>query len=147
MKPSSNTKSSSAPRRDNPDFVFQLAEALIQRGDRAKALDQLKKLEARSGSDEETLAALVDFYERVEEKQRAMDVLLRLSKMGARDPRHLVELGDRYWNDGDKTKALETWSRIKVVVPDKARANETLGEVYLEHDMPKQALGRATRPR
>ena len=30
---------------------------------------------------QETLAALVDFYERVEEKQRAMDVLQRLSKM------------------------------------------------------------------
>lgn len=127
-----------APR--NPDYVFQLAEALIQRGDRQKALDQLKKLEARSGNDEETLAALVDFYERVEEKQRAMDVLQRLSKTGRGDPRHLVELGDRYWQEGDKTKAQQTWARIKIIVPDKARANEVLGEVYLEHDMPQQAI-------
>jgi len=127
-----------APR--NPDYVFQLAEALIQRGDRQKALDQLKKLEARSGSDEETLAALVDFYERVEEKQRAMAVLQRLTKMGSHDPRHLVELGDRYWQEGDKQKAQNTWARIKVIVADKARANETLGEVYLEHDMPAKAL-------
>lgn len=127
-----------APR--NPDYVFQLAEALIQRGDRQKALEQLKKLEARSGNDEETLAALVDFYERVEEKQRAMDVLQRLSKTGGGDPRHLVELGDRYWQEGDKTKAQQTWARIKIIVPDKARANEVLGEVYLEHDMPQQAI-------
>ncbi|MFO0569045.1 MAG: HEAT repeat domain-containing protein [Polyangiaceae bacterium] len=127
-----------APR--NPDYVFQLAEALIQRGDRAKALEHLKKLEARSGADEETLAALVDFYERVEEKQRAMDVLQRLSKSGRGDPRHLVELGDRYWQEGDKNKAQQTWARIKIIVPDKARANEVLSEVYLEHDMPQQAI-------
>jgi tetratricopeptide (TPR) repeat protein len=52
----------------------------------------------------------------------------------------LVELGDRYWQEGDKTKAQQTWSRIKIIVPDKARANEVLGEVYLEHDMPQQAI-------
>ena len=127
-----------APR--NPDYVFQLAEALIQRGDRKKALEHLKQLEGRSGKDEETLAALVDFYERVEEKQRALAVLQRLGKMGSRDPRHLVELGARYWQEGDKKKALATWNRIKTLVPDKARAQHTLGEVYLEHDMPKEAI-------
>lgn len=127
-----------APR--NPDYVFQLSEALIQRGDRKKALEHLKQLEGRSGQDEETLAALVDFYERVEEKERALEVLQRLGKMGSRDPRHLVELGARYWQEGDKPKALQTWQRIKALVPDKARAQHTLGEVYLEHDMPTEAL-------
>jgi cellulose synthase operon protein C len=124
----------------NPDFVFQLAEALIQRGDRAKALDQLKKLEARSGNDEETLAALVDFYERVQEKDRALAVLQRLAQVGSQDPRHLVELGDRQWQEGDKKKAVQTWQRIRTVVADKAKAAHTLGEVYLEHDMPREAL-------
>jgi tetratricopeptide (TPR) repeat protein len=52
----------------------------------------------------------------------------------------LVELGDRQWQEGDKVKAQETWPRIKYIVHDKARANEVLGEVYLEHDMPQQAL-------
>ncbi|MEZ4220701.1 MAG: HEAT repeat domain-containing protein [Polyangiaceae bacterium] len=127
-----------APR--NPDYVFQLAEALIQRGDRKKALEHLKQLEGRSRQDEETLAALVDFYERVEEKDRAMQVLQRLGNMGSRDPRHLVELGARYWEEGDKQKALTTWQRIKTLVADKAHAQHTLGEVYLEHDMPVEAL-------
>ncbi len=67
------------------------------------------------------------------------DVLKRLAKMGS-DPRHLVELGDRYWDEGNKKKALATWKRIKVMVPDRARALDTLGEVYLEHDMSKEAL-------
>jgi tetratricopeptide (TPR) repeat protein len=124
----------------NPDFTFQLAEALIQRGDRKQALAHLERLEARSGGDEETLAALVDFYERVEEKERALAVLQRLSQMGARDPRHLVELGDRYWQKGEKQKALQTWQRIKLVVTDRPRALRALGEVYLEHDMPREAL-------
>jgi len=124
----------------NPDFVFQLAEALIQRGDRAKALEQLKKLEGRSVQDEETLAALVDFYERVEEKARAFEVLQRLAQAGSQDPRHLVELGDRHWQEGDKKKAMLVWQRIKNAVTDRALALHTLGEVYLEHDMAKEGL-------
>jgi len=127
-----------APR--NPDFVFQLAEALISRGDRKKALARLQELEARSQNDEETLAALVDFYERVDEKERALSLLQRLAGSNAADPEHLVELGTRYWQDGDKKKALATWQRIKAVVPDRSRALQILGELYLEHDMPKEAL-------
>ncbi len=127
-----------APR--NPDFVFQLAEALISRGDRKKALARLQELEARSQSDEETLAALVDFYERVDEKERALALLQRLAGSTAADPEHLVELGTRYWQEGDKKKALATWQRIKAIVPDRSRALQILGELYLEHDMPKEAL-------
>jgi tetratricopeptide (TPR) repeat protein len=127
-----------APR--NPDFVFQLAEALISRGDRQKALTRLAELEARSGSDEEVLAALVDFYERVDEKARALALLQRLAGSASRDPEHLVELGSRYWQEGDKKKALSTWQRIRAVVPDRARALQIVGEIYLEHDMPKDAL-------
>ena len=127
-----------APR--NPDFVFQLAEALISRGDRKKALARLSELEARSQSDEETLAALVDFYERVDEKDRALALLQRLAGSNAADPEHLVELGTRYWQEGDKKKALATWQRIKALVPDRSRALQILGELYLEHDMPKEAL-------
>lgn len=127
-----------APR--NPDFVFQLAEALIQQGDRARALAQLKRLEARSHDDEEILAALADFYERVEEGERALALLKRLTEVGSRDPRHVVELGDRYWQQGQKDKARQTWLRIKALVPDRARALFTLGEVYLEHEMPAEGL-------
>jgi tetratricopeptide (TPR) repeat protein len=127
-----------APR--NPDFVFQLAEALIQRGDRQRALEQLRRLEARSTGDEETLSALVDFYERVDETERARALLQRLAQTGSGDPRHLVELGDRYWQEGDKDKALRTWQRIKAVVPDRVSALLTLGEVYVEHNMPQEGL-------
>jgi tetratricopeptide (TPR) repeat protein len=123
----------------NPDFVFQLAEALIQRGDRKQALSELERLEMRSAGDEETLTALVDFYQRIDEKDRAMRVLQRLAKMGS-DPQHLVDLGDQYWQEGNKKKALATWARIKVLVPDRAKADSALGEVYLEHDMPAEAI-------
>src|SRR5690606_25971441 len=115
-------------------------EALIQQGDRARALAQLKRLEARSHDDEEILAALADFYERVEEGERALALLKRLTEVGSRDPRHVVELGDRYWQQGQKDKARQTWLRIKALVPDRARALFTLGEVYLEHEMPAEGL-------
>ncbi|HVY48211.1 MAG TPA: tetratricopeptide repeat protein, partial [Minicystis sp.] len=124
---------------NNPDFVFELCETLIQRGDRPKALKLLTELEARA-HDPDILTAVADFYERVEEKDRALKVLQKLAAAGGGDPSHLVDLGDRYFQAGDKKKALETWARIKTVVPNRARAAATLGEVYLDHDMANEAL-------
>ncbi len=127
----------SAP--NNPDFVFELCETLIQRGDRPKALKLLTELEARA-HDADILTAVADFYERVEEKDKALRVLQKLATTGGGDPSHLIDLGDRYFQAGDKKKALDTWARIKGVVPNRARAAATLGEVYLDHDMAPEAL-------
>ncbi len=124
----------------NPDFVFQLAEALIQRGERDQALRRLAELEARSAGDEETLAALVDYYERMEEKARALAVLQRLTALGVQDPRHLVELGHRYWEEGDKEKAQRTWQRLLGVGGSRADALLGLGEVYVEHGLADEGL-------
>lgn len=123
----------------NPDFVFELCETLIQRGDRPKALRLLGELEGRAREDD-VLAAVADFYERVEEKDKALKVLQRLAGSNGGDPTHVIDLGDRYYQAGDKKKALETWARIKTIVPNRARAAATLGEVYLDHDMPAEAL-------
>ncbi|HEV8246905.1 MAG TPA: tetratricopeptide repeat protein, partial [Polyangiaceae bacterium] len=127
-----------APR--NPDYVFRLAETLIQRGERARAVTELGKLEARSGNDEQTLSALVDFYERVGERDRSLALLQKLAGGGGTDPQHVIELGTRYWQAGDKKRAVSTWQRLRVVVADRAQALLLLGEIYLEHDMPKDAL-------
>jgi tetratricopeptide (TPR) repeat protein len=124
----------------NPDFVFQLAEALIQRGDRKAALEQLSRLEARMGNDQDSLPVLVDFYERIGEKERARHLLERLAGSDLRDPRHLVELGSRYWEAGDKKKAQATWQRIRLVGSDRVQALIALGDVYLDHDLMREAL-------
>ncbi|HVW26606.1 MAG TPA: tetratricopeptide repeat protein [Polyangiaceae bacterium] len=124
----------------DPQLVFRLVETLIQRGDRKQALAELTRLEARAAGDDETLTALVDFYERIDETERATRLLDRLAKSGGGDPRHLVDLGDHYYRQGDTKRAVEVWERIRVVVPDRAKALHTLGEVFLEHDMPDDAL-------
>jgi tetratricopeptide (TPR) repeat protein len=123
---------------NNPDFVFELCETLIQRGDRPKALKLLVELEGRTQMPD-VLAAVADFYERIEEKDRALKVLQRLAGAGS-DPTFIIDLGDRYFQAGDKKKALETWARVKVVVQNRAKAAATLGEVYLDHDMAVEAL-------
>lgn len=124
----------------NPDFVLQLAEAMLQQGNKQGALRELQELERRSGNDEPTLTALVDFYERMGETQHSLRLLQRLAEGGRVDPTHVVELGNRYYREGDEQKALATWRRILVLVPDRARAQHTLGEVYLEHDRAEEAL-------
>lgn len=125
---------------NNPDFVFELCDTLIQRGDRAKALQLLTQAEGRSGGDDEQLARVADFYERIEEHARAMRILQRLAASGTQDPQYVIDLGDRYFQEGDHKKAMDTWARIKVIIPNRGKALSTLGEVYLEHDMAKEAI-------
>jgi tetratricopeptide (TPR) repeat protein len=124
---------------NNPDFVFELCETLIQRGDRPKALKLAQDLEQRT-KDAEILARVADFYERIEEKDRALKLLQRLAQTQAGDPTYVVDLGDRYYQAGDKKKAQETWARLRTMIPSRAKAAATLGEVYLNHDMTAEAI-------
>src|SRR5690606_26665627 len=101
----------------NADFVFELAETLIQRGERQKALELVEDLERRTAREGDILAAVADFYERIEEPERAVKVLERLANLPQGDPQYLIDLGDRYFQAGDKKKAEATWARIRTVVP------------------------------
>lgn len=124
----------------SPEYVFELCETLIQRGDRARALTLLKELEGRAGDDGDMLASVADFYERVEEKEKAMAVLQRLAGTTSGDPTFLIDLGDRYFQAGDKKKALDTWAKVKPLMKNEAKAAYALGQVYLDHDMPEDAI-------
>lgn len=128
----------SAP--NNPQFVFDQCEALIQRGDRVRALRLLGELESRGQSDEEVLSRLADFYGRIGENEKSLKVLTRLSAVATNDPGHLVDLGDRYFQDGNVPLAVQTWRRILGTVTPRARALSALGDVYLEHEMLPDAL-------
>lgn len=125
---------------NNPTFVFEQCEALMQRGDRVRALKLLTELEARGGSDEEVLSRLADFYGRIGENEKSMRVLQRLAQVSTGDPGHLVDLGDRYFQDGNSALAIQTWKRILAVIQPRAKALSALGDVYLEHDMTADAL-------
>jgi tetratricopeptide (TPR) repeat protein len=126
---------------NNPQFVFEECEALLQRGDHTRALKLASDLEARAAGDEEVLARVADFYTRIGESERSLRVLQRLaSGGGASDPGHLVDLGDRYFQDGNVALAVQTWKRILVAVQPRARALSALGDVYLEHDMGADAV-------
>ncbi|MCL2777661.1 MAG: tetratricopeptide repeat protein [Polyangiaceae bacterium] len=124
----------------NPQFVFDQCEALMQRGDHARATKLLRELEARGGSDEEILSRLADFYARIGESDRSVKVLTRLTQIGTSDPGHLTDLGDHYFQEGNKPLAVQTWKRILTTITPKARALAALGDVYLEHDMVPDAL-------
>ena len=127
---------------NNPQFVFEECSALLERGDRARALRLIGDLEARAGSDDEVLSRVADFYARIGEKDRSLKVLERLAQLGGGgDAGHLVDLGDRYFQDGNAPLAVQTWKRILTTVQPRAKAFAALGDVYLEHDMTTDALG------
>ncbi|HSO31542.1 MAG TPA: tetratricopeptide repeat protein [Labilithrix sp.] len=125
---------------NNPQFVFDQCEALMQRGDRVRAMKLLTELEARGQTDEEVLSRLADFYGRIGENDRSLKVLTRLASTSANDPGHLVDLGDRYFQDGNQALAIATWRRILTSISPRARALSALGDVYLEHEMTPDAL-------
>jgi tetratricopeptide (TPR) repeat protein/HEAT repeat protein len=126
---------------NNPQFVFEECAALMERGDRTRALRLVSELEARAQGDEEVLSRVADFYARIGDKDRSLKVLQRLAQSGSgSDPGHLVDLGDRYFQDGNVPLAVQTWKRILVVTQPRARACAALGDVYLEHDMTSDAL-------
>jgi tetratricopeptide (TPR) repeat protein/HEAT repeat protein len=126
---------------NNPQFVFEESSALLERGDRARALRLVAELEARANGDEEVLSRVADFYARIGEKERSLKVLQRLAQgSGGGDAGHLVDLGDRYFQDGNVPLAVQTWKRILAAVQPRAKALAALGDVYLEHDMTTDAL-------
>ncbi len=124
----------------NPQFVFDECEALMQRGDRARALGLLHQLEARAGTDDDVLARLAEFYGRIGEAEQSTKVLQRLAAVAPNDPSHLVDLGDRYFQNGNVPQAVATWKRILTTVTPRSRALAALGDVYLDHDMSTEAL-------
>ena len=125
---------------NNPQFVFDQCDALLQRGDKARAQKLLSELEARAQADEEILSRLADYYGRLGDNEKSLRVLTKLTQVAANDSGHLVDLGDRYFQDGNKAMALQTWNRILTSVQPRSRALSTLAEVYLEHDMSQEAL-------
>jgi Flp pilus assembly protein TadD len=125
---------------NNAQLVFEMCDALIQRGDRARALRLLAELEGRANGDEEVLSRLGEFYGRIGEGALSLRVLTRLTALGGGDPSHLVDLGDRYFQDGNTPLAVATWKRILTSVTPRARALAALGDVYLEHEMVSDAI-------
>ena len=126
---------------NNPQFVFEACDALVQRGDRARALRLAAELEARLAHDEEALSRVAEFYARVGESERSLKVLQRLAAMDAGgDGGHLVDLGDRYFQDGNPVLALQTWKRILTAVQPRSKGLAAMGDVLLEHDMTAEAI-------
>jgi tetratricopeptide (TPR) repeat protein len=126
---------------NNPQFLFEECEALLQRGDRVRALKLVSGLELRAAGDEELLARVADFYARIGDAKKSLQVLERLASATASgDPGHLVDLGDRYFQDGNAALARQTWKRILSVVQPRAKALAALGDVYIEHDLTADAV-------
>ncbi len=126
--------------KNNPAFVFELCDALIQRGEQAKALMHLSQLEAHLGSDDDNLARLADFYTKIGEGDRALKLLQRLASSTSGDPTYIIDLGDRYYDEGKRDLAVTTWKRLLTVVTPSAKALSTLSDVYFDHEMAAAGL-------
>ena len=106
----------------------------------AQGAEAARRARARARQDEGVLGARRRLLRARRGEGQGPQGAAEARRLDGVDPQHIVDLGDRYYQAGDKKKALETWARIKVVVPNRAKAAATLGEVYLDHDMAVEAL-------
>lgn len=126
----------------NHQFALLLAQAYVQSGKRDLALNTLQRLRQRNPKDNELTSALVQAYREMGDNERALQILRQSAKSGAARP--VIELGEHYFALGHTAQAVKTWQRLTLVgkpgTPSEAQALHRLGEVYLEHDLPEQAV-------
>jgi tetratricopeptide (TPR) repeat protein len=134
----------SSPR--DVQLSLRYAEMLLAQGKRNHAVAELDRIERLTTNDAEAGLLLLDFAERLEEKQRSQNILARLSRSSATDARFLVELGSRYYQKGDTETAHKTWKRLITLGGDRAKGYLTYGEVLIDHEAVTEGVRRFVKP-
>lgn len=126
--------------KGQPQFVFELCDLWIGRGERPKCLAKLKGMEAQAATDPEIQQRLALYYSQIGEDKLALALMEKLAGKNADDPSYIVDLGDYWYQRGNTAKAKEIWKRLVIVVKPKAKGYAALGETYLDHDLGEDAL-------
>jgi len=126
--------------KGQPQFVFELCDLWIGRGERPKCLAKLKGMEAQAATDPEVQQRLALYYSQIGEDKLALGLMEKLAGKNADDPSYIVDLGDYWYQRGNTAKAKEIWKRLVIVVKPKAKGFAALGETYLDHDLGEDAL-------
>jgi len=120
--------------------ALELAQLLMESGQRPEALRLLSSTARRFQRDVETQRTLLELYARWGEERAATETLRRLTQLDRADPSHLRALGAQLLERGEREAALATWQRMVGLGKDRAAARAALAETYMDHDMPEQAL-------
>jgi tetratricopeptide (TPR) repeat protein/HEAT repeat protein len=124
--------------KGQPQFVFDLCDVLIGRGEKPKCMGKLKTLE--NSGDPDVLQRLAAYYSQIGEDKLALALMEKLAGQGENDPSYIVDLGDYYYQRNNTPKAKEIWKKLLVIIKPKAKGLAALGEVYLDHDLGEDAL-------
>lgn len=119
---------------------LRYSEMLLAQGKRDQAVAEFDRIYGLTSNDPEAGLLLLDFAERLEEKDRSQNILTRLSHMGTADPRFLVELGSRYYQKGDTETAHKTWKRLIQIGADRPKGYLAYGEVLIDHEATSEGV-------
>lgn len=126
--------------KGQPQFVFELCDLFLGRGERTKCLTKLKGLEAQAATDPEIQQRLALYYSQIGEDKLALALMEKLAGKAGDDPSYIVDLGDYWYQRGQTAKAKDIWKRLTLIVKPKAKGFAALGETYLDHDLGEDAL-------
>jgi hypothetical protein len=125
---------------NNPDFVFELCETLIQRGDRPKALKLLTGAgDAPPATPRSSRRWPTSTSASRRRKASRSCKSSRTRRRRRTRPRHRSRRS--LLPGGRQEEGARDLGRSRSLIPNKARAAAyELGEVYLDHDMTEEAL-------
>lgn len=126
--------------KGQPQFVFELCDVLIGRGERPKCLAKLKTMEGAAATDPEIQQRLALYYSQIGEDKMALSLMEKLAGKNAEDPSYIVDLGDYWYQRGQTQKAKDIWKKLTNIVKPKAKGWAALGETYLDHDLGEEGL-------
>ncbi|MGZ3416618.1 MAG: HEAT repeat domain-containing protein [Polyangiales bacterium] len=126
--------------KGQPQFVFELCDLFLGRGERPKCLAKLKGMEAQAATDPDIQQRLALYYSQIGEDKLALQLMEKLAGKAGDDPSYIVDLGDYWYQRGQTAKAKDIWKKLVTVVKPKAKGYAALGETLLDHDLGEDAL-------
>ena len=115
-------------------FVVELANFLMQLGERDEALRVAADASHRAGNDVSVHEALAELYSKWNELHLAEEETTRVARLEPRDTTHLVALGTQQLEAGDAPSAIATWRKILDIEQNPVRAHLLLAGVLADHD-------------
>jgi len=125
---------------DKPIVRKALGQVYLQKGQFGKAIAQLNLAARLQPNDAETYKALVDCYDKQEDRDGAIRQVLRSLELLRRDIERYKDLGKRLETIGRRDEAERAYTSIVEVLPNESEGQAMLAEIHQEQNRWNDAI-------
>ncbi|MHB1035082.1 MAG: VIT domain-containing protein [Pirellulales bacterium] len=113
----------------NPIVRKAIGQVYVERNEFGKAAVQLNLALELAPNDAETQQALIDCYDKQQDKEGAIRQTLKFLELARRDIKLAEKLGDRYGDLGRKQEAERAYTTIVEMLPNESESHTLLAEI------------------